>query len=433
MKPRPMIRLLLPVVVITTCSFAMADDWPQWRGPTRDGVWRESGLIDKFDGPRLPRVWRVPISSGYSSPTVAKGRVYVTDRMTEPDEIERVLCVDEKTGRRLWTFTYPCRYRGMSYSAGPRASVTIADGRAFVLGARGHFHCLDAASGKVLWKKNPETDYNVRVPIWGLAAAPLVDADRVIVQIGGDDGACLVALNVETGKEQWRALDDKASYSAPVIITQAGRRVLVCWTGENVVGLDPLSGEVFWEYPFPPFKMVINVPTPIVHRDMLFLTGFYDGSLMLRLGRDELSVEKVWRRRGRSETNTDALHSMMSTPIMLGDHIYGVDSHGELRCLDIATGDRVWEDKTATPPARWSNIHMVRNGSRMWMFNERGELVIATLSPEGFHEISRTKLIEPTDVQLSKRPVCWSHPAYANRHVFIRNDNELVCASLAKE
>ena len=153
---------------------------------------------------------------------------------------------------------------------------------------------------------------------------------------------------------------------------------------------------------------------------------------MLKLRQDELRVEKLWRRQGASERHTDALHAMISTPYMEGDYVYGVDSYGELRCLDARTGDRIWEDLTAVPKARWATIHMVRNGGRMWMFNERGELLIGTLSPQGFHEISRAKLIEPTTEQLDQRGgVCWSHPAYAYKHVFARNDRELVCASLA--
>jgi outer membrane protein assembly factor BamB len=152
---------------------------------------------------------------------------------------------------------------------------------------------------------------------------------------------------------------------------------------------------------------------------------------MLRLRNDSFTAERIWRRRGRSERETDALHCMISTPMFDGDYVYGVDSYGQLRCLDAATGDRIWEDQTATPPARWSNIHMVRNGSRVWMFNERGELIIATLSPQGFREISRAWLIEPTTDQLRQRNgVCWSHPAFADRHIFARNDRELVCASL---
>jgi outer membrane protein assembly factor BamB len=429
---RGLLAWLCVVGWLASCtSVAFADDWPQWRGPNRDGTWSETGLIEKFTGPKLDIRWRVPIASGYSGPTVADGRVYVTDRLRSPREVERVHCFDWQTGRCLWTFAYDCSYESVGYAAGPRASVSIADGRAYALGTMGHLHCLDAVTGKVLWKKVPGTDYKVRVPTWGIAAAPLVDNDLLIVQIGAED-ACLVALDRRTGKEKWRALDDRASYSAPIIIRQAGQRVLLCWTGDNVVGLDPVSGRVSWKYPFPPARMVMNVPTPIVLGDRVFLSAFFDGSLMLKLRPNELSVEKLWRRHGTSERNTDALHATISTPYMQGDYVYGVDSYGELRCLDARTGDRIWEDRTAVPKARWATIHMVRNGQRTWLFNERGELLIGTLAPTGFHEISRTKLLEPTTGQLNQRGgVCWSHPAYAYRHVFARNDGELVCANLA--
>jgi outer membrane protein assembly factor BamB len=409
-----------------------AADWPQWRGPNRDGVWTEKGLIERFPGPQIELRWRVPVSSGYSGPTVADRRVYVTDRFDDDrGEVERVHCFDFDTGRSLWTHAYDGRYERVGYPAGPRASVSIDGGRAYALGTMGHFHCYDAATGRVLWNKTPGADYDVQVPIWGIAAAPLVDGDRVIVQLGAAGGACVVAWDKATGEERWRALDDRASYSAPILIEQAGRRVLVCWTGDHVAGLDPVSGEVYWKYPFPPTRMVINVPTPVVDGDRLFLTAFYDGSLMLRLAQDALRVEKVWRRQGRSERDTDALHAMIGTPYLAGDYVYGVDSYGELRCLDAATGDRIWEDLTAVPTARWSTIHMVRNDRRMWMFNERGELIIGELSPRGFREISRARLIEPTTKQLRQRGgVCWSHPAYAYGHVVARNDRELVCADL---
>ena len=411
---------------------AAADDWPQWRGPGRDGVWREAGVLDKLPTGRIKLAWRAPISSGYSGPTVADGRVYVTDRLARPRESERVHCFDARTGRPLWSRAYAAPYRRVSYTAGPRASVSVDDGRAYALGTMGHFHCLDANDGRVLWRRNLAADYQARVPVWGIAAAPLVDGERVIVQIGGADGACVVALDKKTGKETWRALDDRASYSAPVIIRQGETRVLVCWTGDSVAGLDPVTGRVHWRWGFKPSRMIINVPTPVVQGERLFVTAFYDGSLMLRLLSAPPRVEKLWRRRGRSERDTDALHAMIATPIFQGDHVYGVDSYGQLRCLDARTGDRVWEDLTATPKARWSNIHMVRNGERIWMLNERGELILCTLSPKGFHEIGRAKLIDPTTEQLRQRGgVCWAHPAYARKHVFARNDRELICADLS--
>ena len=396
-------------------------------------MWNESGVLDEFPKSGLRILWRAKISNGYSGPTVAKGRVYVTDRVREPDEKERVLCFDASTGNNVWVDSYDCSYAGVGYPDGPRASVTVDNGHAYALGATGHLRCLDSSTGALLWKKVPGIDYEIRRPIWGLASAPLVEADLLIVQMGARPDACIVGLDRRTGTEKWRALNDRASYSAPIVIEQAGKRVLICWTGDHIAGLDPLSGSVYWQHPTPPRKMVINVPTPVVSGDRLFLACFYDGSYMLKLGRDTLTVDVAWRRIGKSERNTDALHCMHSTPVFLGDYVYGVDSYGQLRCLNADSGDRVWEDSTAVPGARWANIHMVENGGRIWMFNEQGELVIGKLSPQGFEEVSRAKLIEPTVGQLPRggKGVCWSHPAFASRRVYARNDRELVCADLS--
>ena len=432
--------------VFFTCLFAVsqssavADEWPQWRGPQRDGVWRETGIIQEFQSARIEPTWRQPIGAGYSGPTVAGGLVYVTDRLTEPEQIERVHCFDWKTGDKVWSYQYECPYT-VGYKAGPRVSVTIEDGRAYALGAMGHFHCFDAKSGKVLWGHDLNAEYKIeesrRMPIWGIASSPIIYEDLVIVHIGGANDASIVAFDRADGNERWRTLNDRAQYSAPILLKQAGRDVLVCWTGDSIAGVDPAMGRVFWRVPFKPRNMPIGIATPVVDGNRLFVTSFYDGSLMLKLQQDAVDVETIWRRSGRDEKNTEALHSIISTPLFEGEHIYGVDSYGELRCLLAANGDRVWEDLTATPRNRWSNIHFVRNADRIWMFNEMGELIIAKLDSAGFHEISRASLIDPTPEQLSgsgrRKGVCWAHPAFAHKHVFIRNDKELICASLAAE
>jgi outer membrane protein assembly factor BamB len=419
--------------------FARADDWPCWRGPTRDGVWHETGIVERFDGPELKPLWRARISSGYSGPTVADGRAYVTDRVARPQQQERVHCFDARSGEPLWTHDYPCTYQGISYEAGPRAAVAIADGRAYSLGTMGHLFCLDDESGSVLWQHDLAAEYDIRFDelVWGVSASPVVEDGLVIVQVGGrQPQSCLVAFDAASGEERWRALDDRASYSAPIVIQQAGRKVLACWTGDSVAGLDPASGEVLWRVPFAPARMVLAIASPVLDRDRLFATGFYDGSMMIGLdaeGPRRPAASMLWHRRGRSEQDTDALHSIISTPYMADGHVYGVDSYGEFRCLEAATGDRVWESDKPVPIARWSTVHMVRNGERIFMFTERGDLVICRLSPQGYEEIDRAKLIEPTTVQLPQRGgVCWSHPAYANRCVFARNDEELVCASLSE-
>lgn len=409
-------------------------EWPQWRGPGRDGVWREKGIVQTFEGRKLPVLWRVKIANGYSGPTVAKGRIYITDRLTSPTQVERVHCFDALTGKEIWSYAYECRYVKIGYPDGPRASVSIDDRRAYSLGTAGNLFCFDAAKGDVLWSKDLRTEYGIRMPQWGIAASPLTEGNLLITHIGGEDGACLVAFDKVTGEEKWRALDDQASYSAPIIIKQAGKRVLVCWTGDSVAGLDPSTGKLYWQHPFTPSRMVLNIATPVFHNGYLFVSGFYDGSLLLKVHPDKLAVEKVWRRKGPSEkqTETDSLHCCISTPVLQGNYIYGVDSHGELRCLDLKTGERIWENLDAVPTARWSNIHMVRHEDKIWMFNERGELIISKLSPKGFHEISRAKIIEPTKGQLPQRGgVCWSHPAFAYKNIYVRNDQELLCINLA--
>ncbi len=412
-----------------------ADDWAQWRGGQRDGVWREEGLVNQLPDGQLPLKWSAPIGPGYSGPTVADGCVYVTDRQVgkETAEQERVLCFDEQTGKLLWQHAYAASYRNIGYSAGPRAAVTVDRGLVYAVGAMGHFHCLNAKTGAVVWKHELQSEYNITMPEWGIAGAPLIYRDLVIQHVGGEN-ACVVAFNVRDGKEVWRALSDRPGYSSPIVIQQAGQDVVISWTGDSLSALDPLTGKVHWSHPFKPSRMPIGIATPVLSGDLLFVTSFYDGSLMVRVPRDRLAYEVVWREVGVDEQHTESLHGMIGTPVVKDGYIYGADSYGEFRCLDAKTGQRIWEDLNAVPKNRWATIHMVEQADRVWMFNERGELLITKLSPEKLTIIDRAQLIEPTLQQLSRRGgVCWSHPAYANRCVFARNDSKLVCASLAAE
>ena len=436
MKQLTNLFLVLFAVVAIQAQLVNADEWPQWRGENRDGVWNETGIIEKFEGPEIPIRWRVPIGSGYSGPSVAEGRVYVTDRVTKPKQTERVHCFDWETGESIWSYAYDSVYK-IDYTAGPRATVTVQDGLAYALGAMGHLHCFNAATGEIVWKRDLNAEYNINMPTWGIASAPIVEGDHLIVQIGGTPNACIVAFDRKTGEEKWKALDDNASYSAPIVIAQAGERVLVCWTSANVVALDPQTGALHWLYTFAAEGVISAIATPTYYRNELFVAQFQRGALLLKLSPDALKVELGWYRTGKDELNTDAIHPAMSTPVRIDDYIYGVDSYGELRCLDAGNGDRIWEDLSAVRKARWSTIHFVRHpvsaDNRVWMFNEHGELLITELSPEGLNIISRAKLIEPTRDQLNRRGgVTWAHPAFAYKHVFARNDKELVCANLAK-
>jgi len=415
-------------------SGSLAEDWPQWRGPSRDGTWQETDIIDKLPEGQLPYVWSTQIGPGYSGPTVAQGRVYVMDRQPKDREAtERIHCLDSQSGKSLWTFEYPAEYR-ISYTAGPRASVTIDQGKAYCVGAMGHFHCLDAVSGEVIWKRDLQQDYDIQMPIWGIAASPLIYGDLVIQQVCGAGDACMVAFDKLTGKEIWRALKDRGAYSSPILIRQADQDVLVCWTGDSLSGLDPKTGSVMWGHPFPPSRMPIGVGDPVLSGEQLFVSSFYDGSLMVRVPKDKVTAEVIWRGVGPDEQHIKSLHAMIGTSIVQDNLVFGTDSYGEFRCLDGLTGERIWEDTTAVPRAPWATIHMVRQADRVWMFNERGELLITKLSKEGLEVLSRSKLIEPTRDQLGQRGgVCWSHPAYAEKSIFARNDRQIVRVSLDKK
>ena len=429
-------RPSLALGFLLLASLAQADDWPQWRGPQRDGVWRETGIVERFASAELKPLWTAAVGAGYTGPTVSGDRVFVMDRKTAPEQQERVLCFDRATGRPLWTHAYPCVYRDVDYALGPRAAVTVAAGRAFAYGTMGHATCLEAESGRVIWSRHLVADFNADLNTWGITAAPLMLGDLVLFQVGGKPGACLVALDVKTGAERWRALDGEASYSAPRVVRLGERDVILAWTARWLAALEPATGKVFWQQPYKPKNMILNVPDPVLDETgrRVFLSAFYDGAHLFALKPNLGAPELLWQRTGASERKTDALHSIIMTPFIRGDHAYGIDSYGEMRCLNLANGDRVWEDTSLLANGRWATAHFVQHGDRTWITTEKGDIVIARLTPRGFERLSSARFLAPeTTLRGRAHPIAWSHPAYAHRSLFARNDSQLVCISLAAE
>jgi outer membrane protein assembly factor BamB len=420
-----------PLAALILFSFAIpcpADDWPHWGGPQGDIVWRESGIVDRLptDGV-LPRVWSVPVGEGYSGPAVATGHVYLTDRLHK-ERTERVLCLDAETGDEVWQKEYPARYT-VSFPAGPRATPVIDDGRVFTIGAVGHMFCFDTKTGTEIWKTDFQTDFGTEMPIWGMAAAPLVDGQKLITLVGGSDGALVVAFDKATGKEIWRSLEDPTvGYAPPVIHEFGGRRQLIIWHPTAISSLDPETGEVIWEVPWE-IGSGLSIPMPRKTGNYLFLTAFYNGPMMLKVGSD--GAEVVWKGKSNSEKNTDGLHSIMPTPWVNEDSIFGICSYGQLRGLETKTGKRLWETLDATGSGRWWNAFIIPHEDRFFLHNEQGDLIIANLTADGYEEISRAKLLEPTR-KVQRRMTIWSHPAFAMKSVFARNDKELVRVNLAK-
>ena len=442
---------------------ARADDWPQWGGAQRDGVWREKGVRTKFpaDGPKV--TWRKPVGVGYAGPAVADGKVFVHDWVLDNGErnpanpfardrvkgSERVLCLDDKTGEELWKHSYPAQY-AISYAAGPRVTPTVDGDRVYTLGAMGDLLCLDVKTGKPLWSKNFMKDYGAGLPVWGFAAHPLIHGDKLICLAGGEDDNLVIAFDKKTGEKLWGALSCASDfgYCPPMIYEFGGRRQLIIWHSRAIAALDPDTGSRLWSVPLD-VRAALTAPNPRkVGDDKLFITSFYNGSILLQVGADKADV--LWRSKAKGEkpNQTTDLSSIMTTPVVVGDYIYGVCSYGQLRCIKASTGERVWETMVATrgkltPPKvaaseepaeseRWNHAFIVPHEDHYFLFNEQGDLITAKLSPKGYEELSRANIVEPTNNMARGRMVVWMHPAFANRSVYARNDKEIVKVNLAK-
>ena len=434
-------------LAMTAVAVVSAEDWPQWRGPERLAVWQETGIVDELPE-ELKVAWRTPLRAGYSGPAVADGRVFITDWAEDPDSrtldgTERALALDEQSGEVLWTHEWRTSYRMLSvaYAVGPRATPTVDGDRVYIVGGTGRLFCLDVATGRVLWEKDYVAEYGTSVPTWGIVSAPLVNGERLITVVGGEPDALVVAFDKHTGEEIWRAIDvtSEMGYAQPIIYEAGGARQLIIWHPQALASLDPETGEIYWEQPWE-VGMGVTVATPVRSGDYLLVSQFFYGSLMVRLSQDRPAATHLWQGQARSELpdQTDTIHAMVTTPVIIGDYVYGVDSYGELRGLDARTGRRLWMSPDMTAQARWSTAFLVSHEDRYFVNNDEGDLILARFTPEGYVELGRTRLIEPTGSSGTRTPhgriearlINWSHPAYANGHIVHRNDRQIIRASL---
>lgn len=462
-----LVRLLFGLSAIAfTSSLLHATDWPQWLGPQRDGIWREKGLLEKFPEKGLNIRWRTPLGKGYAGPAVAEGKVYVMDWNRAKDKdgnniaptkegilgSERLICLDEKTGKPVWEYAYDARYK-LSYPNGPRVTPVIEKDRVYGLGAMGHLFCLDAKTGKPIWKKELTEEYKTKSPVWGYSAHPLIVGDLLYTLVGGTDSA-VVAFDKATGKERWKALNsEEVGYAPPILMNSGGSNQLIIWLSETVNSLDPMTGKLHWTHKYPADGKVNRPAVSIVmprqvDGDKLFVTTVYHGPLMLKLHQDAPAASVVWQVEGNMNKPPAGLSALMATPVYVKGHLYGVDMQGRLMCCDAVDGKIKWNTfdpivdekakaraKAADKPVRnidCGNAFLVQLGEGsddFLIFNDTGFVIKAKLTAEKYDEQCRFKLLEPTH-DARGRTVVWSHPACANRHIYARNDAEIVSASM---
>ena len=433
-----------------------ADDWPRWMGPRYDGVWRESGMIESFGESGADIVWRQPIGPGYAGPSIADGRIFVMDRTLDEGKGiktennigrtgaiaggERVVCLDAKTGEEIWSHQYDCPYR-IAYPTGPRCTPTVDGKHVYTLGAMGNLICLTADEGDVVWEKNLTKAYDAKPPLWGYASHPFVDGDNLIVPVGGK-GSGLVAFNKKTGDEIWKSLTTKDVAYSPVVMYEPakGQRQLIFWHGEGITSVNPNSGQEYWTTKFPEEAnpSIVSIATPVINDDKLLIAEFYKGALLLELGSNPPSVNEIWRNFKKNPRLDDAMNAMMATPIVKDGLAYGVayskSGAGVLRCIELETGEMKWNNETwmgGEKPLMFANGFITPNEDKQFIFNDLGELMIVRLTKDGVEELDRAKILEPTSVARG-RDVVWSHPAFSNGRMVVRNDEEIVCVNLKK-
>ena len=415
-----------------------ADDWPEFRGQGRTGEWNETGILQTFPSDGLRVLWRTPIKEGYSSPVVADGRIFLTDfaRVRGVTGPERALALDEKTGEVLWTVEWEATYAGYQWPNGPRATPTVDGDRVYVLGANGILQCLDVETGAVRWKKDYAADYGIGNNGTGAVSAPIVEGNLLISIVGAEPDGLVLAWDKFTGDEVWRSIEvtTDPGVGTPVIITEGGVRQLIIWTPDAVRSLDPATGRLLWELPFRSMAPM-NIAVPVITDHKLLVSNFYTGSMLAELDQTKPAATMLWKGQSRSEIESDGLHAVIGAPIIIGDHLYGTGSYGQLRAINVSTGERVWETQAVTQErARWASAHIVRHGDRVFISNDRGDLIIARLTPEGYQELDRTHLLKPTSPPGLRRQldaVTVVHPAYANQHIYMRNDEEIIAVTLA--
>ena len=400
-----------------------AEDWPQWRGRNRDGVWNESGILQNFSAGGLKVRWRTPVGPGWSSPVVAGGRVYLTDmRLEKPRAWERIRCFKESTGEQLWSreseLVYPEWAFIPEHGGGPAATPIVEEGKIYSLGRSGQVNCLDARSGKNIWEIQLGGKYQIAE--LSCRGSPLIEGNLLIVFTGAKPGGCVIGVDKHTGREVWKALDDAVSNSSPLIITAGGNRQLIVWTSQAVNSLNPSTGETWWRMP-----MVTSgndsIPTPVVDGNRLLISG-----LMLELDNNKPEARVLWP---ETMAPSKRLLSNTSNPVLRGDYVYSAKSGGELVCLKASSGEQVWRTTNVTELKSGASVHLTPNGDATFLFTDEGNLIIARLTSDAYREISRVHLLKPTSV-LGSRRFAWVPPAYANRCIFARNDEELICASL---
>jgi outer membrane protein assembly factor BamB len=376
--------------------------WTDFRGPARDGSYRERAIKVNWPSGGLVPVWKQPVGGGFSSFVVADGVAYTVEQRRRQEVAAAYRVAD---GRELWTNAWGGAFSD-STGDGPRATPVWDAGRLYALGAEGELRCLDAKTGRTVWNKNILADNGADNLSWGVAASPLVVDDKVVVMAGGSGGKSIVAYNKTTGAPAWRSLDDRASYTSPMLVTLAGRRQVLAVTATRIVGLEPADGKLLWSHPWPT-SMGINVSQPIVTGpNRVFISaGYGKGAALIEVASG--GARTVWE-------NIN-LKTKFNSPVYHNGHVYGLDE-GILTCVNAETGERKWKG------GRYGYGQVILASGHLIVTTDNGEIALVRADPSGFNEVAKFAALEGKT---------WNVPALAGGKLLVRNETQMACFDLS--
>jgi outer membrane protein assembly factor BamB len=384
-----------------------AADWPQWRGPGRDGA------LPSFHEPqawpeRLNRKWKITVGQGHASPVFAEGRIYVLSRRQNR---ETVSSINPEDGKALWSQSYEAPYRmnaaALKHGEGPKSTPVFSSGRLYTLGISGILSCFDAATGQVRWRKDFSKQFQNTSPLYGTAMSPLLDRGLLIAHVGGDGGGALTAFDAESGETKWSWPGDGPGYASPVIVELAGARQVVTQSQQNIVGVDAASGALLWKIPFAtPYAQ--NIVTPVVYRQTLIFSGLGKGVMAVSVSKSggTWSTKELW--------NNQDVSMYMSSPVLSGDLLFGFShkNKGQFFCIDAQTGATKWMGQ----PRQGDNAAIVAAGERLFLLKDDGELIVARAGANAFEPVRRYTVADsPT----------WAHPLILEKGVVIKDAESL--------
>ena len=399
-----LLRLLSAVSCALLVSAAPAADWPQWRGPHRDGIASGFNSPAAWTPDTLVKKWSVPVGEGHSSPVVVGSRVFVFSR---EGDLELMRCLALEDGKVHWLDSYEAPYEmhpaARRHGKGPKATPAVAAGRVFAVGINGTLSAWDAATGRVLWRKSFSGDFKNTSPAFGAAASPLVDGPNVIVHLGGRNSGALTALDAATGEIRWQWTGDGPGYSSPVIGTFGGERQLITQSQTRCLAVSPVDGRLLWEIPFTTSHEQ-NTVTPVIMDDLVILAGIGKPTFAVRVS--GTTAASVWENRG--------LTMYMSSPVLNGKRLHGMSdkSRGSLFTLDATNGELLWKNEGRLG----DNASITDLGSAFLVVNTGGALTIHDKSGDALREIASYQVSDTT---------VWASPAVAENNVLIKDVSTL--------